>query len=74
AEGVQTPVAMALFRRYWQEGADISDPAVLTEVAHRLLRWAEAEGVQTPVAMALFRRYWQEGADISDPAVLTEVA
>lgn len=33
AEGAQTRVAMALFARYFGEGEDISDPAVLTAVA-----------------------------------------
>lgn len=33
AEGVQTRVAMALFARYFGEGEDISDPAVLVSVA-----------------------------------------
>lgn len=33
AEGVQTRVAMALFARYFGDGEDISDPAVLTAVA-----------------------------------------
>ena len=32
-EGRQTPVAAQLFRRYFQEGQDISDPAVLVEAA-----------------------------------------
>jgi predicted DsbA family dithiol-disulfide isomerase len=32
-EGVQSRVAMALFRRNFEEGEDISDPAVLTSVA-----------------------------------------
>lgn len=33
AEGAQTRVAMALFARYFGDGEDISDPAVLTAVA-----------------------------------------
>lgn len=32
-EGRQTPVAIALFRRYFDAGQDISDPAILAEIA-----------------------------------------
>jgi predicted DsbA family dithiol-disulfide isomerase len=32
-EGLQTRTAMALFRRYFEEGEDISDPAVLSAAA-----------------------------------------
>lgn len=46
AEDAQTPVAMELFRRYWQAGEDISEPAVLVAAA-------EAAGMSGPVAARL---------------------